>query len=100
MDLCVCPVLDRDAGAVGPPEDFTGHMPGLFVVLKRIGGRAGFDRDGLPAGIGVVDELMHIPADQGVGGCIAEQACAGGVGEGAAALFVDAVDAFGDGIEE
>ncbi|MNI89247.1 hypothetical protein D3C73_1466270 [compost metagenome] len=53
----------------------------------------------MAVGVGVVDEVVHVAADDFVGG-VAEHVGACAVDEDAAAAQVDAVDAFAGGFQQ
>ena len=97
FDLRAGDVLDGEAGAVLAPEDFVRDADG-FAVRERALDGAIVLRIGRAVGVGVVDEVVHVRA-QNFFGAVAEHLRGGGVDDGDAAFEVDAVDAVADGFE-
>ena len=98
LDLRAGDVFDGEAGAVLAPEDLVGDADGVEVADAVLDG-ALFGGIGSAVGAGVVDELVHVAAEEFFG-LVAEHLRGGGVDDGDVAVEVDAVDAVADGFED
>ena len=87
-------VFHREGGAVLAPEDLVVHAHRLFGVQRRLD-RAVLVRIGRAVGLGVVDQLVRVSADNLIHR-IAEHAGAGFVAEGEVAADIESPDAVAD----
>src|SRR6185369_1315269 len=94
LTLGVGPEFDGKIRAVRPPESFVIKMKALLTP-KHPTQRTRLARIVAPVRTGMVDKQMHVPAEQFVRVSVAQESRAGGIGKGADALKVDAVDRLG-----
>ena len=66
LDLWAGDVFDREAGAVLAPEDFVRDANGVEIVEGVLDG-ALFGRVGAAVGAGVMDEVVHVAAENLLG---------------------------------
>ena len=85
------PAFRQNAHAVLAPHRIAVHVGGFAAVQRRVD--LAFLHGRWRAGVlAVVDHGVHVPAEQFIGGRVAEHLQAGGVAESGVALVVDPVD--------
>ncbi len=93
------PVLGREALTVGPPDDFISDVYS-FALYEGLIDPAVFHGIRLSTWPCVVNQRMHILAQQIFIAFVAQHVHAGRIGERAVACEVDAVDPLAGGVEQ
>lgn len=91
-------VIDRERGAVLPPETLAGHTARRPAPKGLVDGTL-IDRVGLPVDSGMVEQAVHVLAERLLGG-VAEHACGGPVDERATPLEVHPVNPLAGRLEQ
>ena len=98
LNLGAGDVLDREAAAVLAPEDLIRDADGVEIADRLLDGTL-FGRVGGAIGVAVVDEVVHVAAED-LFGFEADHLGGGRIDDGAVAIEVDAVNAVADGLQD